>query len=96
MNATHFGSCLAQPSALSGVPARPLSTARCMQIARECLEADPFRYVPHLELEIDRLALAMQGRELTAAAIREVDGMNLPAYQVAVNALQLVDESVST
>jgi len=67
--------------------------ARCFEIARECLAGDPFRAVPELELEIDRLADDQEGRQRPSSEIGDGAAFgHLPAHMVADNALGLAGE----
>jgi len=66
--------------------------AQCISIARECLDGDPFRAVPQLELEAVRLFEFYDGGDADIA-LKDAERLvrkraePLPAYAVAASAL---------
>jgi hypothetical protein len=61
---------------------RAAIVARCIEIARECLEGDPFREVPKLERASGEAFEQLDGGDPSDVRIK-----GMPAYLVAANAL---------
>ena len=72
-------------------PVLTAAAARLLEIVRECLAGDPFRTVPQLESETNRLAPQIAGEDAQDSGEDEELG-HLPAYLVADNALGLFAE----
>jgi hypothetical protein len=64
--------------------------ARCIEVARQCLEGDPFREVPALDVEETRLFELYDGGDVDRESIEELVHSRReprPAFAVAANAL---------
>jgi hypothetical protein len=71
-----------------GAIARAELTVRCIEVARECLEGDPFRAVPQLEMQAVMLFAEYNGGDACEELMRlKVQKPEL-AYAVASQMLQ--------